>query len=142
MPSWHGKAGRVRQFTRVYKMADEKGSKPAKLIKSAKTSNVGADNRFSWSSEIIQALLDALLDSKSYMEYNNSDVNADKNKQYKAVRAKLASQYMHDTSMSGPEKIEPISEGDNRDKYLKKCEDDKAMIRKGTSFTYSKTLKA
>ena len=67
------------------------------------------------------------------MECHNSDLNADKNKKYEAVRVKLASKYMHDTSMFGPEKIEPISEGDNRDKYLKKCEDDKAKIRKGYS---------
>ena len=78
-------------------------------------------------------LLDALLDYKSYMECHNSDLNADKNKKYEAVRVKLASKYMHDTSMFGPEKIEPISEGDNRDKDLKKCEDDKAKIRKGYS---------
>ena len=67
------------------------------------------------------------------MECHNSDLNADKNKKYEAVRVKLASKYMHDTSMFGPEKIEPISEGDNRNTYLKKCEDDKAKIRKGYS---------
>ena len=46
----------IFQFTRVYKMADEKRSK-AKSKKSEKTSNIGADNRFSWSSEIIQVYL-------------------------------------------------------------------------------------
>ena len=44
------------------------------------------------------------------MEFNNSDFNADKNKQYEAVRAILASKYTEDTTLFGPKKIKPIEE--------------------------------
>ena len=41
--------------------------------------------KFKWTEEMVQDLLDGLLEYKTQMEFNNSDINTDKNKQYEAV---------------------------------------------------------
>ena len=92
-----------------------------------------ATSKFKWSEEMMQDLLDGLLEYKTQMEFNNSDFNADKNKQCEAVRAILASKYTEDTTLFGPKKIKPIEDGEDRDEYLKRQEDDKLKIRKGYS---------
>jgi hypothetical protein len=69
-----------------------------------------ATSKFKWSEEMMQDLLGGLLEYKTQMEFNNFDFNADKNKQYEAVRAILASKYTEDTTLFGPKKIKPIEE--------------------------------
>ena len=92
-----------------------------------------ATSKFKWSEEMMQDFLDGLLEYKTQMEFNNSDFNADKNKQYEAVRAILASKYTEDTTLFVPKKIKPIEDGEDHDEYLKRQEDDKLKIRKGYS---------
>ena len=87
--------------------------------------------KFKWSEEMVQDLLDGLLEYKTQMEFNNSDFNADKSKQYESVRVILASKYAEDTTLFGPKDIKPIQDGEDRDEYLKRQEDDKLKIRKG-----------
>ena len=62
-----------------------------------KTQNTQTTRKFKWSEEMVQDLLDGLLDYKTQMEFNNSDFNADKSKQYEAVQVILASKYTEDT---------------------------------------------
>ena len=81
----------------------------------------------------MQDLLDELLEYKMQMEFNNSDFNSDKNKQYEAVRVILASKYIEDTTLFGPKNITPVEDNKGRDEYLKRQEDDKLKIQKGYS---------
>lgn len=87
--------------------------------------------RFKWDTEIVGHLLQSLLDYKCQMEYRNSDFNADKSKQYEAVRTSLAERY-HDTEVSffGPKDLDTVDE-DDRENCIKKIEVQKRQIRKG-----------
>jgi hypothetical protein len=84
--------------------------------------------KFKWSVEMVQDLLEGLLEYKTQMEFNNSDFNADKNKQYEAVWVRLASKYAEDTTLFGPKTAKPVKEDEDRDQYLKRHEDDKLKI--------------
>jgi hypothetical protein len=118
-------------------MADRNKSKNSTAKKNSQNSQAKkktkATSKFKWSEEMVQDLLDGLLEYKTQMEFNNFDLNADKNKQYEAVRAILASKYAEDTTLFGPKNIKPIEDGEDRDEYLERQEDDKLKIRKGYS---------
>jgi hypothetical protein len=118
-------------------MADRNKSKNSTAKKNSQNSQAKkktkATSKFKWSEEMVQDLLDGLLEYKTQMEFNNSDFNADKNKQHEAVRAILASKYAEDTTLFGPKNNKPIEDGEDRDEYLKRQEDDKLKIRKGYS---------
>ena len=51
-------------------------------------------------------------------------------KQYESVRVILAPKYAEDTTLFGPKDIKPIQDGEDRDEYLKRQEDE-LKIRKG-----------
>ena len=87
---------------------------------------------------MVHDLLDGLLEYKTQMEFNNSDFNADKNKQYEAVRVISASKYTEDTNLFGPKNITPFKDGEDRDEYLKRQED-KLKIQKGCSRVLKKS---
>ena len=60
---------------------------------------------------MIDDLLRSLGQFKSNMEYRNVDFNADKTKQYEAVKDAMARKYCAiDVSFFGPETTSPISE--------------------------------
>ena len=84
--------------------------------------------KFKWTEEMVLDLLDGLLEYKTKMEFNNSDFNTDKNRQYEAVRVILASKYTEDTTLFGPKNITPFEDDEDRDEYLKRQEDDKLKI--------------
>ena len=46
---------------------------------------MAAVNRFKWTNQMYEDLLNALKSYKTTMEYNNLDFNADNTKQYEAV---------------------------------------------------------
>ena len=95
---------------------------------------INPENRFILTNELVQDLLDALLDYKTRMEYNNSDFNADISKQYEAVGMKMALKYSDQPSLFGPVIIrDQIVDLEDRKTYLKNVEDDKAKVRKGYS---------
>ena len=57
--------------------------------------------RFKWDVEMVGYVLQALSDYKYQMEYRSSDFNADKNKQYEAVRTSMAEKYQEVEVSSG-----------------------------------------
>ena len=75
---------------------------------------------------MVEDMLESLYEYKTQMDYQNADFNADKAKQYEAVRKILARKYVEDNSLFGPLEIEPIGEDENREAYIKRCESDKA----------------
>ena len=81
--------------------------------------------RFRWDKDDkISNLIQCLSNYKSQMEFSNKDFNADKTKQYEAVRKALASIYSHLPSCFGPvEECEDVSSEQNKK--------DKALIKKG-----------
>ena len=78
-------------------------------------------------------LLDSLYEYKTQMDYQNADFNADKAKQYKAIRKMLAAKYVEQNCIFGPVEIGSICEGEEEKAYKKRCEDENAQIRKGYS---------
>jgi hypothetical protein len=92
-----------------------------------------SQTRFQWSVEMVKDMLDSLYEYKTQMDYKNADFNADKAKQYQAVRKILAAKYAENNSIFGPVEIEPIREGEDQKAYKKRCENEKAKIRKGYS---------
>ena len=111
-------------------MADDKAKKSQSSQAKKKTQTTP---KFKWSEQMVQDLLEGLLEYKTQMEFNNSDFNTDKSKQYEAVRVTLASKYAEDTALFGPKTIKPIEEDEDHDQYLKRQEDDKLKIRRGYS---------
>ena len=81
--------------------------------------------RFRWDKDDkIANLIQCLSNYKSQMEFSNKDFNADKTKQYEAVRKALARIYSHLPSCFGPvEECEDVSSEQNKI--------DKALIKKG-----------
>eukprot|EP00794_Sanderia_malayensis_P010161 gene10161-11201_t len=67
------------------------------------------------------------------MEYKNSDFNADKSKQYEAVRANMASNdyKVENGSPFGLLEITPIAEDEDKQEYLARSAEEKRLIRKG-----------
>ena len=86
---------------------------------------------------MIDDLLRSLGQFKSNMEYRNVDFNADKTKQYEAVRDAMARKYYAiDVSFFGPETTSPIPEEieeSEKEELLNIIKNEKAMIKKGYS---------
>ena len=89
--------------------------------------------RFKWNGEIVEDVLNALYQYECIMEFTNSDFNADKAKQYEAVRSSMASnEYQVENGLPfGPVEIEPIAEDEGQEKYLMRCMEKNKQIRKG-----------
>ena len=86
---------------------------------------------------MINDLLRSLGQFKSNMEYRNVDFNADKTKQYEAVRDAMARKYCAiDVSFFGPETTSPIPEEieeSEKEELLNIVKNEKAIIKKGYS---------
>ena len=86
---------------------------------------------------MVDDLLHALAEFKAHMEYRNVDFNADKAKQYEAVRKAMARKYSSgDVDLFGPEESTAISEDveESQNKELvEKVKSEKAVIKKGYS---------
>ena len=119
-------------FARVReKMAESCNKNTTNTTK--KPDDIAKPNRFAWSIKMIENMLESLYEYKTQMDYQNADFNADKAKQYEAVRKILARKYAEDNSLFGPVEIQPIGDKENQEGYKKRCESDKAKIRKGYS---------
>ena len=96
-----------------------------------------AATKFKWTIEMVDDLLHALGEFKANMEYRNVDFNADKAKQYEAVRKAMATKYSSgDVDFFGPEETTAISEDveeSQRKELVEKVKSEKALIRKGYS---------
>ena len=76
--------------------------------------------RFWWDKDDkISKLIQCLSNYKSHMEFSNKDFNADKTKQYEAVRKALASIYSHLPSCFRPvEEHADVSSEQNKKDYF------------------------
>ena len=78
-------------------------------------------NRFLWTAgDKVEILIECLAKFKSTMEYNNCDFNADKVKQYEAVREAMARVYEDQPSYFGPISVPELDEDDLQDEGRKK----------------------
>jgi len=67
------------------------------------------DKRFQWNKgDKIENLIRCLANFKAQMEYKNVDFNADKVKQYEAVREAMARIYEEEPTFFGPPVITPM----------------------------------
>ncbi|PFX17413.1 hypothetical protein AWC38_SpisGene18254 [Stylophora pistillata] len=86
---------------------------------------------------MVDDLLRALGEFKANIEYRNVDFNADKNKQYGAVRKAMAREYSSgDVDLFGPEETTAIPEDveeSQRKELVEKDKSEKALIKKGFS---------
>ncbi|PFX19644.1 hypothetical protein AWC38_SpisGene15925 [Stylophora pistillata] len=86
---------------------------------------------------MVDDLLRALSEFKANMEYRNVDFNADKNKQYEAVRNTIARKYSSgDVDLFGPEGTTAIPEDveeSQRKELVEKVKSEKALVKKGYS---------
>lgn len=99
--------------------------------KKGKESKENNKVRFKWDSNMVGMLLEALSDYKCKMEYNNSDFNADKTKQYEAVRAVMAERFFDvEVTFFGPKDLDSVDEND-RESSLKIIDEQKKQIQKG-----------
>ena len=118
----------------VNKMAEKK--QKTTLLSKSKTKNVKKIDdvlRFKWTEDMVEDLLQALYEYKCIMEYNNSDFNADRTKQYEAVRSSLAgNEYEVENGLPfGLVEVMPMTEDENRQEYLSRSVEEKKQIRKG-----------
>ena len=75
-----------------------------------------AATRFQWNNgDKIENLIRCLANYKSKMDYQNSDFNADKVKQYEAVRKAMARIYKEEPTFFGPPAITPLPAPDQVD---------------------------
>ena len=93
-----------------------------------------AATKFKWTIKMVDDLLHALGEFKANMEYRNVDFNADKAKQYEAVRKAMARKYSSgDVDLFGPEETTAISEDveeSQRKELVEKVKSEKALIKK------------
>ena len=96
-----------------------------------------AATKFKWTIEMVDDLLHTLGEFKANMEYRNVDFNADKTKQYQAVRKAMARKYSSgDGDLFGPEETTAIPEDveeSQRKELAEKVKSEKALIKKGYS---------
>ena len=96
-----------------------------------------AATKFKWTIEMMDDLLHALGEFKANMEYRNMDFNADKVKQYEAVRKAMARKYSPgEVDLFDPEDTTAISEDveeSQRKELVGKVKSEKALIKKGYS---------
>lgn len=104
---------------------------------SSENSDKSIKQRFKWNEgDKIENLLIALQNYKSCMEFNNVDFNADKPKQYEAVRRTLALIYEADPYQFGPADVcsftlHSNTDEDERSRILAQQKLDKELIKKG-----------
>ena len=110
---------------------------------SESTSESTSKRRFRWNDDKVNNLIQCLANYKSHMEFNSSDYNADKVKQYEAVRVLLAEIYADVPSLFGPPCLVSsplLSKSDDsldeREKQLKvmlqkQRKDEKELVKKG-----------
>ena len=81
---------------------------------------------------MVKLMLNTLFKYKSPLEYRNTDFNADKSKQYEALRVLLASEYDDvDLSFFGPTKLLDQDEQEDQDSFLERIDVQKKQIRVG-----------
>ena len=103
---------------------------------SASESNESSKERLQWKTGDKTAnLIQCLANYKSQMEFSNSDFNADKVKQYEAIRKAMAIIYNDNPSYFGPPEITPMTEeakGNEEEKYRieRQQKVDRAVIKK------------
>ena len=96
-----------------------------------------AATRFQWNNgDKIENLIRCLANYKSKMDYQNSDFNADKVKQYEAVREAMARIYEEEPTFFGPPAITPLPAPDQVDEtemadIQRRQKNDKELIKKG-----------
>ena len=107
----------------------------AKHKSKANTKNkysVPEKKKFKWNTDMVKLMLNTLFEYKSLLEYRNCDFNADKSKQYEALRVSLASEYEDvDISFFGPTKMLDQGEQEGRDSFLERIDVQKTQIRVG-----------
>jgi len=90
--------------------------------------------KFKWKDGMVDDLLRLLLQFKSNMEYRNLDFNADKPKQYEAVREAMAQKDSSvDESWFGPETVTSILEDiddTQKEELIQRIKEEKAAIEK------------
>ena len=105
---------------------------------------VSGGKRFRWDkNDKVENLIRCLANYKSQMEFKNNDFNADKVKQYEAVRVAMAKIYENDPSQFGPLSVissplistndDLLSDEQKREKQKlrKQQEQEKKLIKKG-----------
>ena len=93
---------------------------------------------FKWDVERVGCMLQELSDYKCQMEYRNSNFDADKAKQYEAVRTSMAEKYQNvQVSFFRPTDVSPVDEN-NREESLQKIEVQKEQAQKGYSCVMEK----
>ena len=89
---------------------------------------------FKWTIEMVDDLLHALGEFKANMEYRNVDFNAEKAKQYEAVRKAMARRYSFgDVNLFRPQETTAIPEDfqeSQRKELEEKVKSEKALIKK------------
>ena len=117
----------------VNKMAEKKQKTTLSMSKTKNVKKIDDLLRFKWTEDMVEDLLQALYEYKCIMEYNNSDFNADRTKQYEAVRSSLASnEYEVENGLPfGLVEVTPMAEDEDRQDYLSRSVEEKKQIRKG-----------
>ena len=113
-------------------MADKNLSTRKSNANAKKNPSATEKKKFKWDTNMVKLMLDTLFEYKSLLEYRNCDFNADKSKQYEALRVSLATEYEDvDVSFFGPIKMIDQDDGEDRDAFLKKIDVQKKQIRVG-----------
>ena len=105
--------------------------------------------RFQWNKgDKVENLIRCLANCKAQMEYKNIDFNADKVKQYEAVREAMARIYEEEPTLFGPPVITPmpapvdqVDEGEVAE-IQRKQKIDKELIKKGYTRVQEKLFSA
>ena len=88
--------------------------------------------KFKWDTDMVKLMLNTIFEYKSLLEYRNCDFNADKSKQYEALRVSLATEYGEvDISFFGPIKILDQDDEEDRESFLERTDVQKKQIRVG-----------
>ena len=113
-------------------MADKFVSKHKSKANTKNKPSVPEKKKFKWNTDMVKLMLNTLFEYKSLLEYRNCDFNADKSKQYEALRVSLASEYEDvDISFFGPTKLLDQDEQEDRDSFLERIDMQKKQIRVG-----------
>ena len=113
-------------------MEDKFVSKHKSKANTKNKSSVPKKKKFKWNTDMVKLMLNTLFEYKFLLEYRNCDFNADKSKQYEALRVSLASEYKDvDISFFGPTKMLDQDEQEGRDSFLERIDVQKKQIRVG-----------
>ena len=111
-------------------MADKNLSTRKSNANAKKNPSATEKKKFKWDTNMVKLMLDTLFEYKSLLEYRNCDFNADKSKQYEALRVSLATEDV-DVSFFGPIKMIDQDDREDREAFLKKIDVQKKQIRVG-----------